>query len=117
MASTYSTSYRVKEGQQVTLSIAIGYGQLGVTKVLIDNEVVADNREGDFELVLPHTGKDLWDKVLRLDTLVTDRHGATNFTSVTYGLSGGAHEFQHKIETQVVADGKSEWYLVEFNLY
>ncbi|MCK4461394.1 MAG: hypothetical protein KAW46_06295 [candidate division Zixibacteria bacterium] len=117
MASTYSASYRVKEGEKVTLSIAIGYGQLGATRVLLDHEVVADKQEGDFELVLPGDGEDLRDKVLRIDTLVTDRHRATNFTAVTYGLSGGAREFEHKIETKVMAEGKSEWYLVEVNFY
>ena len=70
------------------LDVTVGDGQRAFVEVLLDNVVIKTGHQ--IVGLTVGTGSDLRGRRLRVTTAVTDTNPATNHTSVTYQLTGGA---------------------------
>jgi hypothetical protein len=105
MSTTLTKVYRVRKNDVVILRISIGFAQVGVTTVFLDNEMLAENRRNSFEVKLNKPGESLGGKTLMCSTIVTDVRRETNETSVTYELIGGVIAQKHTLQDSVESEG------------
>lgn len=87
--------------KNVTLTVFIGDGQIGGSSVRLDGQLIGD--PGEIKDLLIGKGRALVGKKLLVKTLVSDDSDDTDWTSVTYTLTGGDPNTpitaRHKVET------------------
>ncbi|MGH7323702.1 MAG: hypothetical protein ACREJ9_03540 [Candidatus Rokuibacteriota bacterium] len=104
MAVNLDTTYHVDSGD-ITLSIVIGDGQLGSSRVSLGGKVLG---QGDAIKNLPlGKGSKLAGKALSVKSVVTDVNDQTNHTSITYSLRGGAAPADYELNATVTDEGDS----------
>jgi hypothetical protein len=107
MAVTLDTTYAVGSGD-ITLTITIGDGQLGSSRVTLGKKVLA---EGDEIATLPiGKGSILRDKAIQVKSVVSDVNDQTNHTSITYSLRGGPAAADYRLASTVAEEGDSVIY-------
>ena len=117
MSTFLSKLYRVRKDDTVTLKITIGHGQVGTTIVNLSGNELVTGHHGSLELTLPGTGETLSGKTLYCSTTVADIQTATNETSVTYVLEGGAIPFKQTLQETVESHGDVVFYTAVFRFY
>lgn len=102
--------YQVVPGREVTLEVTTGDGQASGTALLLNG------RPHPFidHLGPQPIGTDLGGSMLHVNTVVRDINPATNRTSVTYELRGGARPQQFPFSIEVSVDKGAAHYLVAF---
>lgn len=87
--------------KKVTLTVFIGDGQMGGSSVRVDGQLIGD--PGEIKDLPIGKGRDLVGKKMLVKTLVSDDSDDTDWTSVTYTLTGGDPKTpitaRHKVET------------------
>jgi hypothetical protein len=107
MAVSLNTTYHVDDGV-VTLTIVIGDGQLGSSRVSLDDTIIG---QGDaIENLRLGEGSGLDGKTLAVKSVVTDVNDQTNHTSITYSLRGGAAPADYELDATVAEEGDSVIY-------
>jgi len=104
MAVSLETTYHVDSGD-ILLTIAIGDGQLGSSRVSLDGKRVA---KGDaIKNLLLGKGSKLVGKTITIKSVVTDVNDQTNHTSILYSLRGGAAPADYELKATVMEEGDS----------
>lgn len=111
MAVHLKKSYQVLT-EKVKMSVVIGDGQIGSSVIRLENQLL---RMGDINDLEIGNGNDLIGKKLTVKSIVADVNDQTNYTSITYKLSGGKEEGNFKLEENVTNDGDSIIYRAEIN--
>lgn len=102
--------YQAIPGQMVTLEVTTGDGQVSGTALLLNGAPHPFvDRSGPQPL-----GTDLAGSVLQVNTIVRDINPATNRTSVTYALRGGAQPREYPYAVDVSAEKGAAHYLIAF---
>lgn len=104
-------TYVVGDGP-VKLTIIIGDGQIGGSALKMDGGVIGS--PGVVEKQLIGRGPDLVNKVLEAKTLVADINDATDWTSVTYELTGGPPQQPVTAKQRVENEGDGVIYRTNF---
>lgn len=105
-----NTSYEVSDGP-ITLSIAIGNGQIGSSVVKLDGVELGIGDIDDFAVGL---GSDLAGKTLTTKSVVTDTNDKTNQTTIRYVLEGGPTPRTIDQQAKVTEEGASVIYRATF---
>lgn len=106
------TDYKVAT-DSVKLSIVIGDAQIGSSLVLLDQSELG---RGEINAVAVGAGPQIRGKTLSVKSVVTDVNDATNHTSITYRLSGGAADQAFSQSATVDAEGDSVIYKATIHL-
>ena len=109
---TLIADYQVANGP-VTLTIVIGDAQIGASIVKLDAVVLG---KGQIAKLLIGNGADIRNHALRIKSVVSDVNDATNNTSITYQLRGGAQDQDFHSKCTVATNGDSVIYRAEFRL-
>ena len=104
--------YAVTDGD-VQLSVIIGDRQFGTSLVTLDGEQLA---LGDVNGLTVTAPGGLRGKKLFVKSVVTDVNDQSNFTSITYELSGGVAPKGFELRETVDNDGDSVVYRATFHL-
>ena len=102
------------DGQDVVLTVEIGYGQLGQSAVWfpVGNLI----HKGDVEeLTIDDSGLGQ-DQRIRVKTVVADVNDNTNQMQVRYRLSGGAEPGEWALDGEVRENGNGLAFYAEFTL-
>jgi hypothetical protein len=78
--------YSVIDNQNVNLTVTIGDGQIGSSKVKLNGQTLEG---GEITNINVGLGKDIKGKKLTINTTVDKANPQTNKASITYDLSGG----------------------------
>ena len=102
--------YQVVPGRLVTIEATVGDGQASGTALLLNGSPHPFvDRAGPQPL-----GNDLAGSILQVNTEVRDINPATNRTSVTYELRGGAQPRRYPYSVEVSAEKGTAHYLIAF---
>jgi ATP-dependent 26S proteasome regulatory subunit len=105
MSTTLTKVYKVRQGDAVILRVTIGFAQIGVTTVFLDEKMLINNHPNSLEIELNKPGESLQGKTLLCSTTVTDVRTETNETSVTYEFIGGPNTQKHTLKESVESAG------------
>ncbi|MGE5811696.1 MAG: hypothetical protein ACM339_09355 [Ignavibacteria bacterium] len=114
MSNSLTKAYQLhKDDTELKLTIAIGEGQLGVTSVNLENDLIVNNETGTVEKII---GKciELIGKSLYCSSTVTDIRTETNKTSITYRLEGGINFYENTLQETVNNEGDVVRYNASF---
>jgi hypothetical protein len=102
--------YQVIPGRMVTIEVITGDGQVSGSALLLNGVPHPfTDRSGPQPL-----GANLAGSILQVNTVVRDINPATNRTSVTYELQGGAQPRQYPYSIEVSAEKGAAHYLIAF---
>jgi hypothetical protein len=108
--------YKVRENDELTLRLVVGYGQLAATTISIGGQYLASaEAKSTIEIKIPKKGKDLIKHTLVCISTVKDIQSITDKTSITYTLSGGPEKFEKPLNAIVEENGGVLNYIVEFD--
>jgi hypothetical protein len=107
MAVTLDTTYHVGAGD-IALTLSIGDGQLGSSRVLLGTKVLGQG--DDITNLLIGKGPKLAGKSIDVKTVVSDVNDQTNHTSLTYSLRGGPAPADYQLSATVAEEGDSVIY-------
>ena len=105
----FQTEYEVKNAD-INLTIVIGKGQPGSSRVRLGDDVVGD---GEVKDLLIGNGDNIKNKILKITTVVDDFQINTNETCVEYLLTGGKESKKYYLEATVDVDGDRVNYFTE----
>jgi hypothetical protein len=106
--------YQVGNGEgSIMLSIVIGDGQIGGSKVFLDDTMIKKGVVQHFPIGTP---ADLKNRPLSIRTNVVDVNPQTNQTSVTYILTGGDDGAEFTLIFEAPHDKDVVPYIAIFNL-
>lgn len=107
------TSYNVKPKSETKLQVVIGDAQIGTSAVWLGSKRI---HTGDVNALTIGKGADISGKKLKVKSVVTDVNDKTNWTSVTYKLTGGQIASVNTLQSQVQQEGDSLVYRAIFSL-
>lgn len=96
----------VTGGTTVLLSIQFGNGQMGMSRLKVDDELLSIGSFSSFPL------QNMSGKTLLIKSTVTDVNDQTDNVNATYLLSGGPQALEFGLDAVAEANGKS----VDFNV-
>jgi len=110
---TFAVAYEVADDQTLYLTVIIGDGQVGASVVKLETQILGTHDIEDLEI---GEGSEIRSKRLYVKTMVTDINDLTNWTSVTYRLSGGMEDLERTEEIRVDNDGDAAFFRARFDL-
>jgi hypothetical protein len=113
MSNTLTKAYQLKDGEELKLTIIVGDGQLGITSVSLENELIVNNETGTIERIIGRYSN-LKGKSLYCTSTVTDVRTETNKTSITYRLEGGVNTYENTLQETVNNEGDVVRYNASF---
>lgn len=111
MGTVLETNYAVA-GNDVTLSIDIGEGQLGDSVVRLQGKDITPKDTAHIRNLPIGGGAKLTGQALGIKTIVSDVNDSTNKTSVRYRLEGGKTPGQYELRADVAEEGDAVVYHV-----
>ena len=112
--------YQIKKDSDdpIKLSITIGHGQLGVTRIYKGVNPVAPDMVGSFTDFNVGSNSELADQNRKIDISVEDVNPITDETSVTIKLEGGAEDKTYELKPIIVEEsGGYAFYFTVFYFY
>lgn len=106
------TDYKVATAT-VKLTVIVGDAQIGSSLVRLD---AAELGRGDINGLTIGKGPQTRGKTLSIKSVVTDVNDATNHTSITYAISGGAADQMFSQMAMVDEEGDSVIYKASIHL-
>ncbi len=114
---TKTLLYKVLPNTPVSLSVVIGDGNVGGTSLIWDGTTIVQSSDEVSNQPIGNPGENVQGKLLICTTNVQDINPATNKTSVTYTLTGGAQPQDFPLQMEVSEAGDLAIYSVTFGFY
>ena len=106
------SEYKADNDNKINISIIIGDAQIGSSIIYLENQEIG---KGDIHNLEIGIGSQLIGKKLIIKSVVTDVNDMSNYTSITYMISGGLFDQTFTSKAVVDENGDSVIYRAIFS--